>query len=67
MAFLKRICLTENGHYATPRINFNMEKEKGHPFAYHVYGLALTEITVDCIRGTSQFDSVKLFTILAKP
>jgi len=60
MAFLKRICLTENGHYATPRINFNMEKEKGHPFAYHVYGLALTEITVDCIRGTSQFDSVKI-------
>ena len=60
MAFLKRICLTENGHYATPRINFNMEKEKGHPFAYHVYGLALTEITIDCIRGTSQFDSVKI-------
>ena len=60
MAFLKRICLTENGHYATPRINFDMEKEKGHPFAYHVYGLALTEITVDCIRGTSQFDSVKI-------
>jgi len=60
MAFLKRICLTENGHYATPRINFDMEKEKGHPFAYHVYGLALTEITIDCIRGTSQFDSVKI-------
>ncbi len=60
MAFLKRICLTENGHYATPRINFDIEKEKGHPFAYHVYGLALTEITVDCIRGTSQFDSVKI-------
>ena len=60
MAFLKRICLTENGHYATPRINFDMEKEKGHPFAYHVYGLALMEITIDCIRGTSQFDSVKI-------
>ncbi len=60
MAFLKRICLTENGHYATPTIHFDMEKEKGHPFAYHVYGLALTEITLDCIRGTSQFDAVKI-------
>jgi len=60
MAFLKRICLTENGHYATPTIHFDMKKEKGHPFAYHVYGLALTEITLDCIRGTSQFDSVKI-------
>ena len=59
-AFLERICLTENGHYATPIINFNKEKEKGHPFAYHVYGLALTEVTVDCIRGTYEFDSVKM-------
>ena len=60
MAFFKRICLTENGHYATPRINFDMDKEKGHPFAYHVYGLALTEVTLDCIRGTYDFDSVKI-------
>ncbi|MBL1280328.1 MAG: molybdopterin-dependent oxidoreductase [Fluviicola sp.] len=60
MAFLERVCLTENGHYATPIINFDKDKEKGHPFAYHVYGLALTEVTVDCIRGTYEFDSVKL-------
>ena len=60
MAFLKRICLTENGHYATPRIHFDKEKEKGHPFAYHVHGLALTEITLDCIRGTYSIDSVKI-------
>ena len=60
MAFLKRICLTENGHYATPKINFDMDKEKGHPFAYHVYGLALTQVTLDCIRGTYNFDSVKI-------
>ena len=60
MAFLKRICLTENGHYATPTINFDMNKEKGHPFAYHVYGLALTQVTLDCIRGTYEFDAVKI-------
>ena len=60
MAFLKRICLTENGHYATPKINFDMKKAKGHPFAYHVYGLALTQVTLDCIRGTYDFDAVKI-------
>lgn len=60
MAFLERVCLTENGHFATPIINFDKEKEKGHPFSYHVYGLALTEVTVDCIRGTYEFDSVKI-------
>jgi xanthine dehydrogenase large subunit len=59
-AFLERICLTENGHYATPIINYDKEKEKGHPFAYHVYGLALTEVTLDCIRGTYDFDAVKI-------
>jgi xanthine dehydrogenase large subunit len=36
--FLKRVALTENGHYATPKIHFDKTKEKGHPFAYHVYG-----------------------------
>ena len=60
MAYLKRICLTENGHYATPNISFDMNKEKGHPFAYHVYGLALTQVTLDCIRGTYEFDAVKI-------
>jgi len=60
MAFLERVNLTENGHYATPLINFDKDKEKGHPFAYHVYGLALTEVTLDCIRGTYEFDAVKI-------
>ena len=60
MAFLERVCLTENGHYATPIINFDKNTEKGHPFAYHVFGLALTEVTLDCIRGTYDFDAVKI-------
>ena len=60
MAFLDRVCLTENGHYATPVINFDQETEKGHPFAYHVFGVALTEVTLDCVRGTYEFDAVKI-------
>lgn len=59
-AVLDRVCLTENGHYATPVIHFDKTKEKGHPFAYHVYGTAIIIVTVDCIRGTYQFDAVKL-------
>ncbi len=41
-AMLKRVALTENAHYATPEIHFDKTKEKGHPFAYHVYGTAIT-------------------------
>lgn len=59
-AFLRRVALTENGHYATPKIHFDKTKEKGHPFAYHVYGTAITEVTVDCIRGTYEFDKVQI-------
>lgn len=59
-AMLKRVALTENAHYATPIIHFDKTKEKGHPFAYHVYGTAIVTTTVDCIRGTYIFDSVKI-------
>ncbi|MBD3891619.1 molybdopterin-dependent oxidoreductase [Olleya marilimosa] len=59
-AMLKRVALTENAHYATPEIHFDKTKEKGHPFAYHVYGTAITTTTIDCMRGTYEFDSVKI-------
>ncbi len=60
MAMLERVALTENAHYATPEIHFDKSKEKGHPFAYHVYGTAILTTTVDCTRGTYEFDSVKI-------
>lgn len=56
----KRVALSENAHYATPEIHFDKTKEKGHPFAYHVYGTAITIVTVDCTRGTYVFDGVKV-------
>lgn len=59
-AFLDRICLTENGHYATPVIHFDKTTETGHPFAYYVSGMALTEVTVDCLRGIYEIDAVKI-------
>lgn len=57
---MKRINLSAKGHYATPYINFDKTIEKGHPFAYHVYGTALTIVTVDCLRGTYEIDVVKV-------
>jgi xanthine dehydrogenase large subunit len=59
-AFLKRINLSAKGHYATPFIHYDKTIEKGHPFAYHVYGTALTITTVDCLRGTYEIDAVKV-------
>lgn len=59
-AMLQRVALSENAHYATPIIHFDKSKEKGHPFAYHVYGTAITSVTVDCVRGNYEIDSVKI-------
>lgn len=59
-AFVQRVSLSENGHYATPTIHYDSETGKGHPFAYHVYGTAIIEVTVDCLRGTYETDSVKV-------
>ena len=58
--FIKRKSLSEHAHYSTPEINFDPTKEKGHPFAYHVYGTAITTVTMDCLRGIYEIDAVKL-------
>jgi xanthine dehydrogenase large subunit len=59
-AYFNRVSLSSHAFYATPDIYFDREKEKGHPFAYHVYGTAFTSATVDCVRGTYTIDYVKL-------
>jgi xanthine dehydrogenase large subunit len=59
-AFIKRVSLSEHAHYATPGIHFDASKEKGHPFAYHVYGTAIITVTVDCLRGIYEMDAVQV-------
>ena len=59
-AFWQRVALTENAHYATPDLHFDATVNQGHPFAYHVYGTALTTVTVDCLRGTYTVDALQI-------
>jgi xanthine dehydrogenase large subunit len=59
-AFLKRVSLSEHAHYATPGIHYDPAREKGHPFAYHVYGTAIIGVTLDCLRGRYEIDMVRL-------
>ena len=65
-AYMQRINLSEHGHYATPHINFKSDVEKGHPFAYHVYGTAFTTVTIDCLRGIYEVDEVELVHDIGK-
>ncbi len=59
-AYFNRISLSEQSFYSTPEIYFERNINQGSPFAYHVYGTAITTATVDIIRGTYSFDSVKI-------
>ena len=59
-AYIRRISLSEHAYYATPDLTYDASVEKGHPFAYHVFGTAITVVTVDCLRGIYEFDAVKI-------
>lgn len=59
-AYAARISLSSHAHYATPNIHFDRVSNKGDAFAYHVYGAALVEATVDVLRGTCRFDAVRI-------
>ena len=59
LAYAQRVSLSEHAHYATPGIHFDWTTAKGHPFAYHVYGTAVLQVTLDCLRGTYVVDFVK--------
>jgi xanthine dehydrogenase large subunit len=57
-AYTRRVSLSAQAHYATPHIHYDRIREKGQPFAYHVFGAAAVEVTLDCLRGTYSVDRV---------
>ncbi len=60
MTYFERKSLSAHGHYATPHIYFDKNREKGRPFAYHVYGTAFIQVTVDILRGTYDIDRIRI-------
>ena len=66
-AYFSRVALSAHAFYATPGVWFDRETESGEPFAYHVYGTAAVTVTVDCLRGRYQLESVRLVHDLGRP
>ena len=60
LALESRVSLTAGAHYKTPGLEYDAQAEWGTPFAYHVQGSAISEATVDCLRGTYSIDSVRI-------
>lgn len=59
-AYFNRVSLSEHAFYATPDIWFDAGIEKGRPFAYHVYGTAIIEASVDVLRGVYDLTRIKI-------
>ena len=51
LAYLNRVELFSNGFYKTPKIHFDLAKQKGRPFFYYSYGGCVSEVIVDCLTG----------------
>jgi len=59
-AYTKRVNLSAHAHYATPGLWYDKETEQGEPFAYHVFGTAILEVSLDCLRGIYTVDRVRM-------
>ena len=59
-AYFNRISLSAQAFYSTPEIYFDRNANQGSPFAYHVYGTAITIVTLDILRGTYEINDVKI-------
>lgn len=50
-AYLDRVSLSAAGFYKTPVTGFNFETKQGTPFSYFTYGVACSEVEIDCLTG----------------
>lgn len=50
----KRVSLSAEGFYATPKIHWDAGKLKGRPFFYFTYGAAVAEVVIDTLTGETR-------------
>ncbi|XP_061729904.1 xanthine dehydrogenase-like [Cydia pomonella] len=50
-AYFDRVHLSATGFYVVPKIEYNPETNSGNLFEYFTYGVACSEVLVDCLTG----------------
>ncbi len=59
-AYMDRVQLSATGFYKTPRVHFDKEAGRGHPFYYFANGAALSEVIVDAMTGEYRVSRVDI-------
>uniref|UniRef100_A0A8C8SUX6 Xanthine dehydrogenase/oxidase n=1 Tax=Pelusios castaneus TaxID=367368 RepID=A0A8C8SUX6_9SAUR len=50
-AYVNCVSLSATGFYRIPGLNYDYEKNEGNPFNYFSYGVACSEVEIDCLTG----------------
>ncbi|XP_071965549.1 xanthine dehydrogenase/oxidase-like [Antedon mediterranea] len=50
-AYFDRVNLSATGFYKTPDIGFDWQTKSGNPSYYFTYGVAVSEVEIDCLTG----------------
>ncbi|XP_036603994.1 xanthine dehydrogenase/oxidase isoform X1 [Trichosurus vulpecula] len=50
-AYLAAVSLSATGFYRTPNLGYSFETNSGNPFHYFSYGVACSEVEIDCLTG----------------
>uniref|UniRef100_A0A671RA85 Xanthine dehydrogenase/oxidase n=1 Tax=Sinocyclocheilus anshuiensis TaxID=1608454 RepID=A0A671RA85_9TELE len=51
-AYFHRVNLSANGFYKTPDLGYDFDTNSGRPFNYFSYGVAVSEVEIDCLTGS---------------
>ncbi|XP_073682885.1 xanthine dehydrogenase/oxidase isoform X1 [Garra rufa] len=51
-AYFDRVNLSANGFYKTPDLGYDFDSNSGRPFNYFSYGVAVSEVEIDCLTGS---------------
>ncbi|XP_059516200.1 xanthine dehydrogenase/oxidase isoform X2 [Myotis daubentonii] len=50
-AYQDAVSLSATGFYKTPNVGYSFETNSGKPFHYFTYGVACSEVEIDCLTG----------------
>jgi xanthine dehydrogenase large subunit len=51
LAHRERMPLSATGFYRTPKIHYDVKRQRGRPFFYFAYGAAVAEVEIDTLTG----------------